>query len=287
MRSKFKIGAVALIGSFLSVGAAQLGWALPSCPVGTTLGQCVPGGVLYFIGKQNFDLGYSGYSTSALTGQITTNLGGPGGSFIDDDYMYGHSYNPLLGMTWSVTGVNAAYLGNTPSEIGLTKYGNGFGTQAAGVEAYSELAYLASEEFTVAGRDHNSSASLNLVGGVTLAGVDPLVSKELNEAIYYIADTGVKPAIDATAMNIVNKVEAAFGTLAAAETELKSASDIWFLNGGAGKPELILQYQYLPPNVPEGGSILGYLLMAVGMCFAAVVVGRRQRLSRNAGFQLL
>lgn len=298
MKTRFAIVAVVLILG-LSLGAGQLSWAAPppSCPAGAQLSQCIPGAVVYFIGKQNFDQGFNGFSTSILAGEVTTNLGGPGAGFIDDDLTFGSNYGSLHGHNWNVTASNAAYLGSNPSEVAaLTKFGSNIG-----VNGYAELANLASLEFQFGARDsHSTLGAATVIAGYMFAAnvTYPSVSQALNEAIYWIANqgngatcggancytgaagstytvNGTQQVSDAAAAIIAYELTtfgAKGGSSQAAIDELKKDIDIWFLNGGSGKPELILQYH----RVPEGGDTLAFLFLAGLPCLGAMAFFRKR-----------
>jgi len=274
---------LAICGLALGALPTQTAWA--SVCSATPNPDCILGSVVYFTGGWSYDLKYQGYPANTLSGALSDNLGDGSGLYIDDDYSYGNNLAALKNTGWNVTGVNAWFLGTTPSEISLTKYGS-----RIGIDGYAELANLAEELYLYSGKDgvKNKLTAPFVYAGYTFATgtTYPAVTRILNEAIYAIQSNTTLSGATSDVI-AANHIAAYLRTHIGAEgssytssalTELKSDYDIWFLNGGSNKPEFILQYTV----VPEGISALAGLLIGGLFCMGAVVFARRQENNQAA-----
>jgi len=311
MNKKFAIGAAAFILAQAMTGVA-FGQA---CPPGPTAANAQAGVCIGFANPE-----YTNPVTHSALYTFGSKPVGPyigdynqvtqSQPFVNDDYTDPTPHPTPFGsqVTWNTTTYTADYLGMNWATVGsTTKYGS---NALIGIEGYAQIANLAMYMLS------NNSSNYTQVITTTVDGLPVhttigALEQALNEAIFWISTPGSDhisgsnwyigatqnggDTLSTLAKQFVVAVQADFNTTATATAGLESAFDnnnngvgIWLFTPGSSSTNLE-EWTILPnvPNVPEGGSILGYLLMACGACFVACVFARRQGRNQISTLQAL
>jgi hypothetical protein len=253
-----KTGLVAVLAS------AVLCLALPAFAQDTVYFDGVVGGS---------DTGTTGTDTSqdAYTGLYSGTLNGVAVTgFVCDDY----SHNITNPESWQATAIQVSTLNS--SNIGNTEFGTG--GSAIGLVGYAEVANLVSAMYTFASSGPASR---------TIDGIANVTVTDISEAIWAITAGGASKIVgtngtgltaNATALIAYLTTGAGAFSLTTAEAYLKTLGNLWILTPTSGQGGTNGPPQEFWVNLPEGGAILMYLMLAGSSCLGAIFLRSRKQL---------
>jgi hypothetical protein len=203
---------------------------------------------LYFNGKSqgsSYCYGADGcVDTGFLDGSINGVQVGPhdagGPGMVCDDYQK----NLSNGEQWTANGINVSSL--NAGDIGADTL---FGT-SIGLKGYAELAFLVNELFTGSWTNKQESA--------------------FSQALWYLSGTLSSADLNATAKALVKAAEL---YVKINGDSLSGYSNLWLYASNTGGE------MWGKVNVPEGGTVFGYVMLAGIVCFGSMFMRFRSKIA--------